>query len=129
MPTASSRSAAVSRQDQYNYYPSGNPFADLHARSAVHDSGQNRSLKNAGARTSYSYVKGVNNIKIGAQYQHTFLTERDSFGVVDPTANAPCLNADGSPNTDPTLTDPDACPGGVAESESELPFRFLPATT
>ena len=27
------------RQDQYNYYPSGNPFADLDARSAAADGG------------------------------------------------------------------------------------------
>jgi hypothetical protein len=101
------------RQDQYNYYPSGNPFSDLQPDLQSTTAGQNRRLTNAGARASLSYVKGVHNIKIGSQYEHTFLTERDSFGVVDPTANAPCLNADGSPNTSPALTDPNACPGGV----------------
>ena len=53
-------------------------------------------LTNAGGRAEVSYVKGINNIKAGVVFQHTFLTEDDSFGVVDPTANAPCLNADGS---------------------------------
>ncbi|MGD1069161.1 MAG: TonB-dependent receptor [Bryobacteraceae bacterium] len=101
------------RQDQYNYYPSDNPFADLAPDLQSTTAGQNRRLTNAGARTSLSYVRGVHNIKVGAQYEHTFLTERDSFGLVDPTANAPCLNADGSPDTDPTLTNPNACPGGV----------------
>jgi Carboxypeptidase regulatory-like domain len=110
------------RQDQYNYYASDNPFADLQPALQSTTAGQNRRLTNAGARTSLSYVKGVNNIKVGAQYQHTFLTERDSYGVVDPTVNAPCLNADGSPNTDPTLTDPAACPGGVANQNP----NFLP---
>jgi hypothetical protein len=102
------------RQDQYNYYPSANPFSDLSADLQSTTAGQNRRLTNAGARTSLSYAKGVHNIKIGAQYEHTFLTERDSYGLVDPTANAPCLNADGSPDTSATLTDPNACPGGAA---------------
>ena len=52
--------------------------------------------------------------------QHTFLTENDSFGIVDPTFNAVCLNADGSPNTDPTLTDPANCTGAAA---AESGFR------
>ena len=110
------------RQDQYNYYPSDNPFADLQPDLQSTTAGQSRRLTNAGARTSLAYVKGVNNIKIGAQYEHTFLTERDSFGVVDPTVNAPCLNADGSPDTDPTLTNPNACPGGVVNQNP----NFLP---
>jgi Carboxypeptidase regulatory-like domain/TonB-dependent Receptor Plug Domain len=101
------------RQDQYNYYPSDNPFADLTPLLQLATDGQNRSLKNAGARTNYSWINHLHNIKAGATYQHTFITERDTFGLVDPTANAPCLNPDGSPNTDPTLTDPNACPGGV----------------
>ena len=95
-------------------------------RSAT--AGQNRRLTNAGPATSMSYVKGVHNIKIGAQYEHTFLTERDNFGLVDPTVNAPCLNADGSPDTDPTLTDPPparaAWPIRIRTS-----FRFSPVTT
>jgi len=102
------------RQDQYNYYPSDNPFADLQPDLQTTTAGQNRTLTNAGARASVSYVRGIHNIKIGSQYEQTFLTEKDSFGVIDPTANAPCLNADGSPDTDPTLTNPNACPGGVA---------------
>jgi hypothetical protein len=102
------------RQDQYNYYPSDNPFADFSPDLQSTTAGQNRRLTNAGARTSLSYAKGVHNIKIGAQFEHTFLTERDTFGLVDPTANAPCLNADGSPDTSPTLTDPNACSGGAA---------------
>jgi hypothetical protein len=111
------------RQDQYNYYPSGNPFADLTTDLQSATEGQNRRLTNAGARASLSYVKGVHNIKIGSTYEHTFLTERDSFGLVDPTVNAPCLNSDGSPDTSPTLTDPNACPGGVAnQNPSFIPL-------
>ena len=110
------------RQDQYNYYGSDNPFADLSPDLQSTTAGQNRRLTNAGARTSWSYANGIHNIKVGAQYEHTFLTERDSYGLVDPTANAPCLNADGSPDTDPTLTNPNGCPGGVANQNP----NFIP---
>jgi hypothetical protein len=101
------------RQDQYNYYPSDNPFADFTPDLQSATVGQSRRLTNIGARTTLSYVKGVHNIKIGATYEHTFLTERDAFGLVDPTANAPCLNADGSAYTDPLLTDPANCTGAL----------------
>jgi hypothetical protein len=54
-------------------------------------------LTNAGIRPEISYVKGINNLKIGAVYQHTFLNENDSLGIVDPTFNAPCLDSSGNP--------------------------------
>jgi len=99
------------RQDQYNYYPSDNPFADFTPDLQSATVGQNRRLTNAGVRSNLAYVKGIHNIKIGATYEHTFLTERDAFGLVDPTANAPCLNADGSADTNPLLTNPGDCTG------------------
>jgi hypothetical protein len=114
--------AGFVRQDQYNYYPSDNPFSDLTPDLQLTTEGQNRSLKNAGARTSYSFVNHVHNIKVGATYEHTFITERDTFGLVDPTANAPCLNADGSFDTDPTLTNPNNCPGGAVNQNP----NFIP---
>ena len=78
------------RQDQYNPYPSDNPFADLTTDLQSATEGQSRRLTNAGARASLSYVKGVHNIKqIGSTYEHTFLTERDTFGLVDPTVKRP----------------------------------------
>ena len=71
------------RHDQYNYYPSNDPFSDY---GPIQDESvsQLRFLTNAGARTDYSYVKGIHNIKIGATFEHTFLTENDSFGIVNP---------------------------------------------
>ena len=45
---------------------------------------QSRRLLNVGARASFSYIKGHHNIKAGIQYGHTFLTEGDSIGIVDP---------------------------------------------
>ncbi len=105
---------AYVRQDQYNYYPSDNPFADLTADLQSATDGQNRRLTNAGARASVSYVSGIHNIKVGLQYEHTLLTERDSFGLVDPTVNAPCLNSDGSADTDPTADEPQRLLGNAA---------------
>jgi hypothetical protein len=104
---------AFLRQDQYDYYPSDNPFSDLTPDLQSATVAQNRRLTNAGARTSVAYVKGIHNVKTGATYEHTFITERDAFGLVDPTANAPCLNPDGSADTNPLLTNPAGCNGGL----------------
>jgi hypothetical protein len=82
------------RQDQYNYYPSANPLADFTPNLQSESIGQNRRLTDAGAKAELSYVKGIHNIKLGGVFQHTFLTERDSFGIVDPTfPSDPVLNA------------------------------------
>jgi hypothetical protein len=91
---------AFVRQDQYNYYPSNDPFADLGPINSETIS-QARKLTNAGLRSDISYVKGKHNIKAGATYEHTFLNEDDSFGIIDPTllpsttdaAGAPCFNS------------------------------------
>ena len=95
-PTAVFTLGAFVRRDQYNYYPSKNPLADL---SPIQQEtvAQDRTLANAGLRSDVSYVKGIHNVKVGATYQHTFLTERDALGIVDPLLNAPCLDASGNP--------------------------------
>jgi hypothetical protein len=80
---------AYVRRDQYNYYPSSNPFADLAPDLQGETVGQNRTLSNAGIRPEISYVKGIHNVKVGAVYQQTFLNENDSLGIVDPTFNDP----------------------------------------
>ncbi len=110
------------RHDQYNYYPSGNPFADLIPDLQLQSIGQNRKLTDAGLRADVTYVKGVHNLKAGVVLDHEFLTEDDSFGVVDPTANAVCLNADGSPDTNPLLTDPANCTGPLTANPGFLPL-------
>ncbi|MGO8818080.1 MAG: carboxypeptidase regulatory-like domain-containing protein [Terriglobia bacterium] len=107
------------RRDAYNYYPSRDPFADLQPDLQLQTIGQDRTLTNAGARADVSYVKGFNNLKAGVVFQHTFLTEDDSFGVVDPTANAVCLNADGSPYTSPGLTNPADCTGPLQPNQGQ----------
>ena len=86
------------RRDAYNYYPSGNPLADLGPANLQTSSiSQYRTLTDAAAHSDFSYVKGVNNLKIGAQYGQTFLRENDSLGVVDPTYNSPCVDGNGNP--------------------------------
>ena len=90
--------SAFVRKDLYGYYPSANPLADLGPSNLQTSSiSQYRTLTNTGVHADYSYVKGRNNLKIGAQYQQTFLREHDSLGVVDSTYNSPCTDADGNP--------------------------------
>jgi hypothetical protein len=92
------------RKDQFNYYPSRDPFADTPSTQS-----QNRQLMNYGVRADLSVTKGRHNIKIGLDLKQTRLVEQFGFGITDPTFNAVCNNADGSPITDPTITDPNSC--------------------
>jgi len=101
---------AFVRRDDYHYYPSGDPFADLGPLNLQRETiGQARTLTNAGIRSDFAYAHGVNNIKMGVTYQHTFLDESDSLGIVDPLLNAPCVNASGMPVPAPGITSPTAC--------------------
>ena len=115
------------RQDQYNYYPSANPFADLTPDLQSQTIGQNRRLTNAGASRQSFVRKGIHNLKAGVTYQHTFITEKDSFGIVDPTANAPCLKCGRKLRHGPGLTDPAHAPGAAGKSRLSIPL--LPAMT
>ena len=106
---------AFVRRDDYNYYPSSDPFADLGPPSLQRQSvGQNRTLTNTGIRSDLSYVKGVNQVKAGVVYQQTFLDENDTLGIVDPIYNAPCLTQSTAavPNVPVQgYTDPSQCAG------------------
>ena len=99
------------RKDSYNYYPSSNPLADL-GPIQNESIAQNRTLTNAGVHTDYSYAKGIHNIKVGALYEHTFLRENDSLGLVNSTINAPCVDADGNPL--PGYASPEQCTGAAS---------------
>jgi hypothetical protein len=110
------------RQDQYNYYPSDNPFADLIPDLQLQSIGQSRTLTNAGLRATVSYAKGIHNLKAGITYSDTILTEKDALGVVDPATNAVCLNADGSPYTGPGLTNSTQCGAGLTPNPSFSPL-------
>jgi hypothetical protein len=87
---------AYVRRDQYNYYPSSNPLADLGPINSETIS-QDRNLTNAGIRSDISYVKGIHNIKAGVTYQHTFLNENDSLGIIDPNLLPSTTDANGAP--------------------------------
>ena len=113
---------AYARQDQYNYYPSRDPFADLTPDLQLQTVGQSRRLTDLGLRSDVSYVKGAHNIKIGANYSDTILTEDDSLGVVDPALNAVCLNASGSADLNPLLTNPAACAGALQPNPAFHPL-------
>jgi hypothetical protein len=89
---------AFVRKDTYNYYPSGNPLADLGAPNVQSSSiSQQRTLTNTGLHTDLSYVKGINNIKIGGNYAQTFLRENDQLGIIYSLYNSPCVDANGNP--------------------------------
>ena len=88
---------AFIRRDEYSYYPSGNPFADL-SPIQFETVSQYRTLTNAGLRSDISYVKGIHTLKAGATYEQTFLRENDKLGIVDPTLLS---NTFGCPNGQP----------------------------
>ncbi len=108
---------AFVRKDQFNYYPSADPFADFSPDLQAQTITQDRKLTNAGLRGDISYSKGIHTIKVGATYQQTFLTENDTLGTVDPgflglfnqldpVTGAPipgtsCLDAQGNPTGPP----------------------------
>jgi hypothetical protein len=100
------------RRDGYNYYPSNDALADLGPVTLQNQTiSQARSLTNAGIHGDISYVKGVNNIKLGSMYAQTFLRENDTLGVVNNTFNAPCMDVYGNPVPGYTAS---TCPGGAA---------------
>jgi hypothetical protein len=115
------------RRDDYNYYPSSDPFADLGPPGLQRQSvGQNRTLTNAGIRSDISYVKGINNIKAGVTYEQTFLNEYDTLGIVDPTYNAPCIAFSNDQQQyvaafAPGITNPSQCSGAFQANTAANP--------
>jgi hypothetical protein len=98
------------RRDDYNYYPSNDPFADLGPLNLQRETiGQARTLTNTGIRSDLAYAHGIHNIKLGVSYEQTFLRENDSLGIVDTSLNAPCVNASGMGVAAPGVTDPAQC--------------------
>lgn len=83
---------AYLRQDHVEYFPSANMFADRPATLA-----QNRRLMNTGMKVDLSYNKSVHSLKLGAQFDHTFLSENFRIGITDPAFNPPCTNDSGAP--------------------------------
>ena len=116
------------RRDAYNYYPSGNPFADLGPPNLQQQTiSQYRTLANTGVRADVTHVIGINNIKAGVTYQQTFLTEKFNLGIVDPNFNAPCLDANGVPVFvgNPGVNDPGNCAGASSTNPGLYPTPFV----
>jgi hypothetical protein len=112
------------RRDDYNYYPSRNPLADL-GDIQNESIAQTRSLDNFGVRSDFSYVKGANNIKLGAVYQHTLLRENDSLGLVNATFNSTCVDSSG--NSLPGFTSPTQCAkAGYVSNDPSIGGSFDP---
>ncbi len=112
---------AFVRHDDYNYYPSGNPLADLGPPNLQTSSiAQNRTLTNTGIHSDISYAKGIHTFKGGLQFSHTFLRENDDLGVVESIYNSPCVDVTGNPL--PGFADPSQCTAsGVAANPNYLP--------
>jgi hypothetical protein len=104
---------AYFRKDLYNYFPSGNPLADLGPATLQTSSiSQGRTLTNAAVHSDFDYSKGIHTFKAGVVYGQTFLQENDNLGVVESTYNSPCMDVNG--NSLPGYSDPTACDGVVA---------------
>jgi hypothetical protein len=124
------------RRDTYNYYPSSNPLADYAPAQQQESVAQQRSLTNAGAHGDLSYVHGIHNLKFGFMVAQTFLRENLQVGVVDPAANAPCLDALNNPVNGYTSTSQCATAGlypnngnnynAANPNASALPKPFAP---
>ena len=92
------------RKDQLNYYPSADPFADFPSTQS-----QNRQLLNWGVKADIAATLGRHDLKYGIDLKQTRLLENFGFGITDPAFNSPCIDANGSPIPDPSLTDPTQC--------------------
>src|SRR3954469_4464605 len=123
-PSAVFTLGAFLRHDQYNYYPSNDPFADFGPIQQETVS-QDRGLTNAGFRSDISYVKGIHNVKGGLSFQNTHLRESTNFGIVDPLLNAPCLDATGAAVAG--FTNTSQCAGsGLFPNDSTNPAATSP---
>jgi len=114
---------AFVRKDAYNYFPSRNPFADLGPIQSE-SIGQRRTLLNTGVHSDISYVEGIHNFKAGAIYEQTILRENDSLGIVNPTLNSPCLDANGNPVNG--FSDPSQCVAAGGQPNPNFDANLLP---
>lgn len=105
------------RQDKIRYRPSADIYSDTPAYLQ-----QARRLTNAGLRDELTYSRGRHNAIAGIEFKHTFLAEQFSTGLTDPTFNSPCLNTDGSPSSNTSVTDPSECAAvGLTPNAAFLP--------
>ena len=103
------------RRDRVQYTPSPDPFSDLPGSAS-----QDRHLTNFGVKVDLSYATGSHNVKFGGAVGATRLQEHFALGLTDPTANSPCVDADGAPSDDPNLISDAQC--GNAGLEANVDF-------
>ncbi len=92
------------RKDQFNYYPSRDPFDDTPSTQS-----QSRQLFDLGIRSDLALNYGHHNIKIGLDIKQTRLIESFDFGITDPAFNAVCNDAAGEAITSPSILNPNTC--------------------
>jgi hypothetical protein len=109
------------RQDQVNYYPSGDLFADAPATI-----GESRRLLNYGIKADVSYAAGGHNVKVGTQLMQTRLRETFHLGITDPLFNPVCLDAGGEPQLLPGITDPARCSQFRFTANADLQRGLVP---
>jgi hypothetical protein len=110
------------RKDQFNYYPSPDPFDDRPATQS-----QNRQLLNWGVKADISTLQGHHDLKYGLDLKQTRLLENFNFGITDPAFNSPCINGSGISIGDPSLTDPSQCATvGYQPNTSANPIATTP---
>jgi hypothetical protein len=127
-PTTVATLGAFVRRDGYNYFPSGDPFADLGPPNLQQETiAQHRTLANTGVRGDVTHAKGAHTVKAGVTYEQTFLTENFNLGIVDPNLNAPCLDASGNPVFvgNPGITNPGNCAGATSTNPTLYPAPFV----
>jgi hypothetical protein len=106
------------RRDDYDYFPSDNPLADLGPSNLQTSSiSQYRTLTNTGTHIDLTYSHGRQNILAGAQYDQTFLREHDNLGIVSNFYNSPCVDAVTGASV-PGYSDPSECNGITSVSNA-----------
>ena len=105
------------RRDVIHYDASASIAADQPATMA-----QYRTLTNFGVKADVAYTSTRHNVKAGVQINQTNLLEDFTLGLTDPTFNAVCVDADGTPSADLTITDPALCgSAGLAPNDALAP--------
>ena len=95
---------AFVRRDHVTYTPSADLFSDTPGTVS-----QDRTLTNVGGKVDLEYASGVHDVKIGGTVSATKLKEQFTIGFTDPTVNTPCVDAEGTPSEDSSLTTIDQC--------------------
>ena len=110
------------RQDQYNYYPSADPFADLTPDLQLQTVGQNRRLTNLGGHANVSYVKGIHNMKVGVNYSNTILTENDTYRDRRSDSERGLFECRRESRLEPVADESNGCTGALQQNPGFVPL-------